>query len=67
MTPPTNMVLWLPFDETGGPISANIAPVLGANSGIQVGGPSVVFGRLRGQQPQFQWLAVCERGRLPGD
>jgi hypothetical protein len=44
VTPPTNMVLWLPFDESIGPVSANIAPVLGANNGLQVGGPGVVVG-----------------------
>jgi hypothetical protein len=39
---PTNMVLWLPFDETNGTISANLASP--ANYGTQVGGPGVVLG-----------------------
>ena len=42
--PPTNMVLWLPFDETSGPLSANVAPVVGASNGLQEGGPTVDFG-----------------------
>ena len=39
---PTNMVLWLPFDETNGIISANLIP--GGNSGTQVNGPVAVNG-----------------------
>jgi hypothetical protein len=38
---PTNMVLWLPFDETSGPISANLAS--NAYYGSQVGSPTVVL------------------------
>ena len=44
VVPPGNLVLWLPFDETSGTTSANIAPVLGKNNGTQVGGPTVVLG-----------------------
>jgi hypothetical protein len=40
--PPANMVLWLPFDETSGSASANLASP--ANYGTQVGGPTVVLG-----------------------
>jgi hypothetical protein len=40
--PPTNMVLWLPFDETHGPISANLASF--GNPGTQVNNPAVVLG-----------------------
>jgi len=40
---PANLVLWLPFDETIGPVSANIAPVAGANNGLQMNGPEVVL------------------------
>ena len=36
------MVLWLPFDETVGPTSANLAAP--GNPGTQVGGPTVVLG-----------------------
>ena len=42
VAPPTNMVLWLPFDETHGPTSANLASP--GNPGTQVGGPVVVLG-----------------------
>jgi len=44
VVPPGNLVLWLPFDETSGTTSANIAPVVNKNSGTQVGGPTVVLG-----------------------
>ena len=39
---PTNLVLWLPFDERSGTTSANLASTL--NPGTQVGGPGVVLG-----------------------
>ncbi|MEK7675337.1 MAG: LamG-like jellyroll fold domain-containing protein, partial [Verrucomicrobiota bacterium] len=39
---PTNMVLWLPLDETSGTISANLVP--GGNNGTQVNGPVVTSG-----------------------
>jgi formylglycine-generating enzyme required for sulfatase activity len=39
---PANLVLWLPFDETTGPTSANLASP--ANPGTQFGGPGVVPG-----------------------
>jgi hypothetical protein len=42
VTPPANMVLWLPFDEKSGTTSVNLAP--GGNNGTQVGGPGVVLG-----------------------
>jgi hypothetical protein len=44
VVPPGNLVLWLPFDETSGTTSANIAPVAVKNNGTQVGGPTVVLG-----------------------
>jgi hypothetical protein len=44
VVPPGNLVLWLPFDETSGSTSANIAPVVSKNNGTQVGGPTVVLG-----------------------
>jgi photosystem II stability/assembly factor-like uncharacterized protein len=40
--PPTNMVLWLPFDETNGPISANLASP--TNSGTQINHPTPWLG-----------------------
>jgi len=40
--PPTNMVLWLPFDETNGPISANLASP--ANYGTQINNPTPLIG-----------------------
>jgi|GEM_PF-1255986 len=39
--PPSGMVLWLPFDETSGTISANLA---GINNGTQFNGPTVNLG-----------------------
>ena len=39
---PTNLVLWLPFDETNGTSSANLASP--ANYGTQVGSPTPVLG-----------------------
>ncbi|MDB6111510.1 MAG: thrombospondin N-terminal-like domain protein, partial [Pedosphaera sp.] len=41
VTPPSGMVLWLPFDETSGTTSVNLA---GGNNGAQIGGPSVNLG-----------------------
>jgi hypothetical protein len=40
--PPGKLILWLPFDETSGTVSANLGP--SSNNGTQVGGPSVVSG-----------------------
>jgi len=40
--PPANMVLWLPFDETNGTVSANLASP--ANGGTWVGNPTPVSG-----------------------
>jgi Concanavalin A-like lectin/glucanases superfamily/Immunoglobulin domain/HYR domain len=40
--PPTNMVLWLPLDETSGTTSANLASP--ANFGTQINGPVVLLG-----------------------
>jgi len=40
--PPANVALWLPFDETGGTTSLNLAP--GGNNGTQVNGPTVNLG-----------------------
>jgi hypothetical protein len=51
LAPPTNMVLWLPFDEKAGPTSANLASP--ANSGTQVGGPAVVLGAYVDNSLQF--------------
>ena len=42
VAPPTNMVLWLPFDETSGATSINLVP--GGNNGTQVNGPVVTSG-----------------------
>ena len=42
LTPPGNMVLWLPFDEPAGPIAHNI--VAGAPNGVHVGGPTPILG-----------------------
>jgi hypothetical protein len=39
---PTNLVLWLPFDETNGTASANLASP--TNYGTQVGNPTPVLG-----------------------
>lgn len=39
---PANLVLWLPFDESGGTLSENLGSP--ANPGTQVNGPSVVTG-----------------------
>lgn len=41
--PPTNMVLWLPFDETNGNTSANLASP--ADPGTQVGAPTPMIGQ----------------------
>jgi len=41
--PPTNMVLWLPFDETSGNTSANLASP--ANPGAQIGNPTPFVGQ----------------------
>ena len=38
VTPPTNMVLWLPFDETSGATTANYIP--GGNPGTLLNGPT---------------------------
>ena len=40
--PPANMVLWLPFDETHGPASANLASVRQPRP--QINSPAVVLG-----------------------
>ncbi len=50
-TAPSNMVLWLPFDETSGSASANLAAP--AYYGTQVGGPSVVLGAYVDNSLQF--------------
>jgi hypothetical protein len=42
--PPANMVLWLPFDETSGTISANLETT-SAYYGTQIGGPTPVLGQ----------------------
>jgi hypothetical protein len=42
VTPPANLVLWLPFDETNGPISANLAAI--PYYGTQVGNPTPNLG-----------------------
>jgi hypothetical protein len=39
--PPSGMTLWLPFDETSGTTSVNLA---GGNNGTQINGPSVNLG-----------------------
>jgi uncharacterized repeat protein (TIGR03803 family) len=49
--PPANLVLWLPFDETSGSTSANLASP--ANPGTQVGGPGVVWGAYVGNSLSF--------------
>lgn len=41
--PPSNMVLWLPFDEAVGPIANNI--VAGAPNGVHAGGPVPFLGQ----------------------
>lgn len=40
--PPTNLVLWLPFDETNGSLSANLASP--ANYGVQINRPTPLLG-----------------------
>ncbi len=42
LTPPANMSLWLPLDETTGTTSANLAP--SSNNGTHVNTPSVISG-----------------------
>jgi hypothetical protein len=36
---PSNLMLWLPFDETNGPTAANLAP--GGNNGTEINSPAI--------------------------
>ncbi len=55
VTSPPNMVLWLPFDEIHGPISANLASP--PDYGTQFGGPTPILGAYVANSLDFNSLA----------
>ena len=62
--PPTNMVLWLPFDETSGNISANLASP--PNPGTQYGHPLSLHGQYVDNSLQFQGTNYVSVPDYPG-
>ena len=60
VSPPANLALWLPFDETSGTTSVNLAP--GGNNGTHVNSPGVNLGSYVANSLNFnganQYVAV---------